>query len=126
MAKHQLAKTRFAVFLRHTLAAFLIALLPSLPLMSHAESLGTSAQVSIQGMTCAACAESVTRALKKVPGIDSASVHVSLSAKQATLRMTSQNPETISAVRRAITEAGYSVTTFQTLDAKGQADGIKR
>src|SRR3954471_2619822 len=57
----------------------------------------------IAGMTCAACAGRVQRALGKVPGITDATVN--LATERAELRGTAALPDLVAAVERA----GYSV-----------------
>jgi len=58
----------------------------------------------IQGMTCAACAGRVERALKKVAGVQGASVN--LAREQTRI----QAPEdAMPALREAVTRAGYQV-----------------
>lgn len=63
-------------------------------------------QLNIQGMTCNGCANSVTGALKKIPGV--ASVEVSLEHKRATLiyNPAQAKPEQFKA---AIEDAGFDV-----------------
>ncbi|OZI86692.1 hypothetical protein CFN58_09880, partial [Pseudomonas avellanae] len=58
----------------------------------------------IQGMTCAACAGRVERALKKVAGVQEASVN--LANEQARIEAPQ---DAMPALREAITRAGYGV-----------------
>jgi len=63
-----------------------------------------TAEIPIQGMTCASCAARVERALRSLPGVLEATVN--LATEKATVRFL---PETISLARiqAAIREAGY-------------------
>ncbi|MBI5114973.1 heavy metal translocating P-type ATPase [Candidatus Poribacteria bacterium] len=61
---------------------------------------------SISGMTCSHCVQTVTKALKKLSGVQE--VNVSLAQKSATVRFdeTKQSPDGIA---KAVVEAGYEV-----------------
>jgi len=70
--------------------------------------------IGIGGMTCASCVARVERALRKVPGVDSAAVnlatesaHVTISGKDASEGM----------LRRAIRDAGYEPRAASETDA---------
>ena len=69
------------------------------------DSLAPSPSLSlpIEGMTCAACAGRVERALAKVPGV--AEAHVNLASQRAELRGTAALP----ALEAAVARAGYAV-----------------
>ena len=64
-----------------------------------------NATIPIGGMSCAACAQRVEKALAKLPGVSSASVN--LATEKATV---AYNPQTLrlSAIREAIEKAGYT------------------
>jgi P-type Cu+ transporter len=64
--------------------------------------------IGVQGMTCAACVSRVERGLKKVPGVEAASVN--LATEQATV---SYNPEQTNpqALLEKVTETGYTPLT---------------
>ena len=60
-------------------------------------------ELVITGMTCASCAMRVEKALKKVPGVDSASVN--LATEHATVQARAGVP--VAALRAAVEKAGY-------------------
>ncbi|MFZ2634872.1 MAG: heavy metal translocating P-type ATPase [Rectinemataceae bacterium] len=62
------------------------------------------ATIPIGGMTCASCAAAVERALKKVPGVESASVN--LATEKATIRYDAAATR-VSELKAAIKAAGY-------------------
>ncbi|KAI9468482.1 MAG: E1-E2 ATPase-domain-containing protein [Benjaminiella poitrasii] len=64
--------------------------------------------VSITGMTCSHCTNTITKTLQAVAGIDSASVHVSLDKKQATFFLT--EPITEDHIKETIEDLGYDVS----------------
>jgi len=67
-------------------------------------------QLPIGGMTCASCVARVEKALKAVPGVESASVN--LATEQATVQAGSQvSAETLAA---AVRKAGYDVASAET------------
>ena len=68
--------------------------------------------LAISGMTCAACAGRVERALRAVPGVVSASVN--LATERATVRATAGTSKTD--LRAAVEHAGYGV-----IDTEGDA-----
>jgi copper chaperone CopZ len=63
--------------------------------------------LAVNGMTCDGCVETVSLALKKVPGVQSASV--SLADANATVVITDGPGEEFDALVAAVTGAGYSV-----------------
>ncbi|KAA1426780.1 heavy-metal-associated domain-containing protein [Nocardioides antri] len=62
-------------------------------------------EYSVQGMTCSSCASKVSTAVKQVPGVITTDVDLST----GTLRVTGPAVDS-SAVRTAITDAGYQVS----------------
>jgi copper ion binding protein len=68
-----------------------------------ARGASAAVQLSIQGMTCEHCVQSVTRALRACPGV--ASVHVDLEAGQAEVTGPALDSATL---RRAVEEAGFT------------------
>ena len=62
--------------------------------------------VGIEGMTCASCVLRVERALRKLPGVQEASVN--LATESARVRMQAE-PQAQAQVRRAVRNAGYGV-----------------
>ena len=67
--------------------------------------------VSIEGMTCNNCVAHVTKALSGVAGVS----HVKVDLKKARAELESSVED--AALRAAVTDAGYDVTTIQTLRA---------
>ncbi len=67
------------------------------------ESLTTTVDIGIGGMTCASCVMRVEKALKKVPGVDSATVN--LATESARIEVYDANME--ARLRRAVRDAGY-------------------
>jgi copper chaperone CopZ len=66
----------------------------------------TTLKLSVGGMECASCATSVEKALKNVPGVESASV--SISANEATVSYDSARTDA-AALGKAVIQAGYSI-----------------
>ncbi len=64
-------------------------------------------QLNIQGMTCAACVAHVEKAIKKVDGVDMASVN--LATEKATVSLDSARTD-IENIIQSISAAGYSAT----------------
>ena len=60
--------------------------------------------IGIGGMTCASCVMRVEKALKKVPGVDAASVNLATESAHVTVRGADTSEGTL---RRAIRDAGY-------------------
>jgi copper chaperone len=67
----------------------------------------TDATYTVTGMTCGHCVSSVTEEISEIDGVQS--VDVELSTGQVTV--TSQQPLSTDAVRAAVTEAGYQLTS---------------
>ncbi|APW41118.1 heavy metal translocating P-type ATPase [Rhodoferax saidenbachensis] len=59
--------------------------------------------IGIGGMTCASCVMRVEKALKKVPGVDSATVNLATESA----RIEVHNPDMEARLRRAVRDAGY-------------------
>ncbi|MEG0922357.1 MAG: heavy metal translocating P-type ATPase [Comamonas sp.] len=72
--------------------------------------------LAVEGMTCASCVGRVERALKAVPGVQSAAVN--LATERATVRM--GGGATVDALRAAVAKAGYEAKPLQ--DAASAAD----
>lgn len=68
-----------------------------------AQKLSNRVQVGVRGMTCRACETRVTNAIQRVPGVQSASVN--LDTGRVEIRFT--DDVAISAIRRAVEDAGY-------------------
>lgn len=74
--------------------------------------------IGIGGMTCASCVARVEKALKKVPGVESATVNLATESA----RITVQSAEVTDArLRRAIRDAGYEPLTPQAVESAEQA-----
>lgn len=69
-----------------------------------------STEVQIQGMDCAECTRHVKHAIEQVPGVDS--VEVYLASEKAIIQ---HQPDLLdeTAIRRAVTSAGYSIAPRQ-------------
>ena len=66
-------------------------------------------KLTIEGMHCASCASNVERAVKKMKGINSASVSI-MTNKAMIEAEDSVNPEEI---KKVISNIGYKVTNIQ-------------
>jgi len=82
----------------------------------------TRVSLPIGGMTCAACAVRVEKALRKVPGVTEAAVNPA--TEKATVAYDPQQVR-LSALRQAIEKIGYRVLEVQTEDA-AEADARRR
>ncbi len=79
--------------------------------------------IGVGGMTCASCVTRVERALKKVPGVASASINLATEMARVTLSSTSADPtEQQARLRRAIRDAGYEPREAHA-DITGNASG---
>jgi Cu+-exporting ATPase len=67
---------------------------------------GSTAELAIGGMTCAACSGRVEKALKRIPGVTSASVN--LATEKATV--TTNGAVGVDQLIAAVTKAGYQAT----------------
>ena len=77
---------------------------------------GNTVSIPVSGMTCAACAGRVERALAAVPGVDTA--RVNLATKRA--QMVLGSPEALPAALAALDKAGYPAELYETrLDVTG-------
>jgi P-type Cu+ transporter len=63
----------------------------------------TTIDIGIGGMTCASCVMRVEKALKKVPGVDSATVNLATESA----RIEVHDPDMEARLRRAVRDAGY-------------------
>jgi P-type Cu+ transporter len=77
----------------------------------------TQLEISVSGMTCAACTARVERALKKVDGVLEASVN--LGTERATVKL-DETRTTAAQIKRAIRDSGYGV--LETSDGQTRAD----
>ncbi|MDR7307523.1 heavy metal translocating P-type ATPase [Rhodoferax saidenbachensis] len=67
------------------------------------ETSSATIDIGIGGMTCASCVMRVEKALKKVPGVDSATVNLATESA----RIEVHNPDMEARLRRAVRDAGY-------------------
>ena len=70
--------------------------------------------IGIGGMTCASCVSRVERALKKVPGVELATVN--LATESARIQVAQDGPSEAQ-LRRAVRDAGYEPRTSEQMDA---------
>ena len=76
---------------------------------------------TVTGMTCGHCVSSVTEEVRQVPGVTGVQVDLDTGG----LTVTSEAPVDDAAVRAAVEEAGYEVTTpvVQLAQADGASSG---
>jgi Cu+-exporting ATPase len=92
-----------------------LPILPTDPLPGSPEEV--SLDLGIEGMTCASCVSRVERALKKVPGVQEATVN--LATESARVRF-APGASTEAVLRRAVREAGYGVREHDVMDDAGE------
>lgn len=83
------------------------------------------AELAIGGMTCAACATRVEKALAKVPGVAGASVNLATERATVNLRGPASASE-LDALVAAVQKAGYEATPIVETEAPPAADGTDR
>ena len=72
--------------------------------MTHINSDTVQLDIGIEGMTCASCVGRVERALKKVPGVEQATVNLATESARVSM---AQEPQAMARVLRAVRDAGY-------------------
>lgn len=80
-----------------------------------------TATIKVEGMTCGSCVNSVSKALKRVPGVDD--VQVDLASGTATVTG-EQAARSVPALLAALSDAGYEASTSPeqgSAAARGQA-----
>ncbi len=82
-----------------------------------------TATLKLRGMSCAACASNIERAIQSVPGVQECSVN--FGAEQATVTYNSQQTD-ISAIQTAINQAGYAAHPIQSQDLFNPEDDTER
>jgi P-type Cu+ transporter len=87
------------------------------------EPLTTTLELGVTGMTCAACAGRVERAIKKVDGVLDASVN--LATERATVKLVPAQAGAAH-LKRAIREAGYGVIETQANESRDDAERAAR
>ncbi|MBO9541449.1 copper-translocating P-type ATPase [bacterium] len=83
---------------------------------------GAHLSLEIQGMTCAACAARIERALKKVEGVQEASVNFATEQAQVTFDPSRVKPEGLA---KAVEDAGYHATLPQAVTLSRADFGIR-
>ncbi len=79
------------------------------------------AELTVAGMTCGSCVASVTRALKRVPGVKD--VHVDLSS--GTARITGeQAAQQLPALLAALSDAGYEASAKRAAASENPATQV--
>jgi Cu+-exporting ATPase len=68
-------------------------------------------ELTVTGMTCSNCARHVTEAIRSVPGVRTATVH--LEANQASVRWVAGVEPNAPAVLRAVADAGYGASVIE-------------
>ena len=76
------------------------------PLVADPTTLTSTLDLGIEGMTCASCVSRVEKALKKVPGVQDATVNL---ATESARIVFGQSEQAEAMLRRAVREAGYGV-----------------
>ena len=79
------------------------------------ETAAPTLDLPIGGMTCASCVGRVERALRKVPGVQDASVNLATESARITY---SPSDEMEARLRRAVRDAGYEPRTVAAADAE--------
>ncbi|MFN7734767.1 MAG: heavy metal translocating P-type ATPase [Pirellula sp.] len=93
--------------------------------MSKSFSSGTppNLELSVHGMTCAACVGRVERAIRKVPGVRSANVN--LATERAHVELDNYSDKSIEEVTRAIRDSGYEAHIISNADDVTKIDRSK-
>ena len=86
--------------------------------MNTPETTSPSLDIGIGGMTCASCSARVERALKKVPGVQEATVNLATESARITFAPGEQMEARL---RRAVRDAGYEPRTPEQMDAAEDA-----
>lgn len=76
------------------------------PLVAEPTTLTSTLDLGIEGMTCASCVSRVEKALKKVPGVQDATVNLATESARIIFGASNQAEAML---RRAVREAGYGV-----------------
>ena len=76
------------------------------PLVADPTTLTSTLDLGIEGMTCASCVSRLEKALKKVPGVQDATVNLATESARITFAASDQAEAML---RRAVREAGYGV-----------------
>ena len=90
----------------------LIALVAVATASAHA----TTIQMTVNGLVCAFCAQGIEKKLRKIPA--TADVYVSLEQKVVAVALKDSQNIPDATLRKALTDAGYSVVDIQRSDAR--------
>ncbi len=74
--------------------------------------------IVIEGMTCASCVARVERALKKVPGVDQATVNLATESARVSM---AQEPQAMARLLRAVRDAGYEPREIDSTSAASKS-----
>ncbi|KAG1451441.1 hypothetical protein G6F46_010221 [Rhizopus delemar] len=108
-------------------------------IIKHTKDESLFVTVSIEGMTCSHCTNTVTKALQSLPLVDPESVHVSLDLERATMLFPNRDRITITqeSIKELIEDLGYDVNdvvfeeksdeseTESTMDHKKESSNLK-
>lgn len=75
----------------------------------------TTIQMTVNGLVCAFCAQGIEKKLRKIPA--TADVYVSLERKVVAVALKDGQDIPDATLRKALTDAGYSVVDIQRSDA---------
>jgi len=90
-------------------------ILIALASLSAASAYATTIQMTVNGLVCAFCAQGIEKKLRKIPA--TADVYVSLEHKVVAVALKVGQDIPDAALRKALTDAGYSVVDIQRSDA---------
>lgn len=74
-------------------------------------------QLQLRGMSCAACAQTITRSIQAVPGV--VDCNVNFATEQATVQY-QRDRATVEAIQQAVAEAGYKAEPVKEMAAGGE------
>ena len=85
-------------------------------------------KLPIEGMTCASCVARVEKALKRVPGVDSAEVNLATESATVTLADRAATAAAVESIGQALVQsvrkAGYESRVSSSEDAAGSSPGV--
>jgi copper chaperone CopZ len=89
----------------------LACLLIGLGFFGASEAYATTIEMGVKGLVCAFCAQGIEKKLRKLPA--TADVVVSLEQRLVAVALKEGRDITDAELRKALTDAGYTVTTIQ-------------
>lgn len=89
----------------------LACLLIALGFFDASEAYATTIEMGVKGLVCAFCAQGIEKKLRKLPA--TADVVVSLEQRLVAVALKEGQDITDAELRKALTDAGYTVTTIQ-------------